>query len=51
MTVFLAVAANTVTKAAMAGALGGWSFARRLIPGFALALATGAVALLAWRPG
>jgi uncharacterized membrane protein (DUF4010 family) len=44
-TVFLAAAANTVVKTAIATALGGWAYARRLAAVSAAVVAAGALAL------
>ncbi len=43
--ILIGVGTNTVTKGVLAAALGGWGFARRLVPAFAVILAAGAIAL------
>lgn len=44
-TIFLAAASNTLAKAVLAAALGGWSFAKRLAVPFLIMLAAGAITL------
>jgi uncharacterized membrane protein (DUF4010 family) len=46
-TILLGVASNTVTKAAMASAVGGWGFGKQIAPAFAAMLATGGVGVAA----
>jgi uncharacterized membrane protein (DUF4010 family) len=46
-TILLGVASNTVTKAAMAVVVGGWSFGRQIAPAFAAMFAVGAIGVAA----
>lgn len=45
--ILLGVASNTVVKAAMAGAVGGWAFGKQIAPAFAAMLAAGAAGVAA----